>query len=589
MRSSLINIGLLKSHIGRFMPLWIAFAAVWMVCLVLPLGTLAPNTDSLSAFIAGWSLEYLGTLVGCAIAGMASACCVFEYLFNRQAAIFAGSLPVKRSALFATAYIGGLLPLLLVEVVVFGIVALMSVALPQIGLQFAATWLGLACAFTFVFYSIAVFCAQLTGTKTAAYYLYLVVNVFVVFIEFSARIIASSALQGVQLLGSDFCFVWASPLFGLPYYVFNLAHGGFSSMMTLTVSWLALAAYCVFAVVLVALAAVLNKRRHLERAQNPVAVSALRPVGKVLGAFALAALATLICLFCMSFSAGFELVVGTGQLVAIGAVAVIAAFAGSFFAHACLVGGPGSLKGSLKTGLTVSVVCVAFVAACGADVMGVKSYVPDAQDVSSVEVSLDTDTTTLASQELIADVANAHKQILDSLQNVDDADYREQVQITYALKNGSKVARSYMVGQYDVSISKDHANRKAVNNIIAALEEALDSPEGVLSRYSVLTARNAQSSSIDIYYQTGGDKDEKTLHIKSVDMASYINDALFVDIKDNGFGKAYNEVASSAGYADIEVVDDDGDLTVLDPSFTSGNCKAQAAWIKANYGVDILK
>ena len=591
MKSSLINSGLLKSHIGRFLPLWIAFLAVWMICLVLPLGTLAPGTTHDEPFAAGWSLEYAGTLLGCAVAGMASACCVFEYLFNRQAAIFAGSLPVKRGTLFATAYVGGLLPLIAVEVVVFCVVALMSVALPQIGLHYAASWLGLACGFTFVFYSIAVFCAQLAGTKTAAYYLYLVLNFFVVFIELAARIVASSALYGVDLLGWDFCLIWDSPLCGLPYYVFNLPNDGFSSVMSGNINWLALIAYCVAAVLLVAAAYALNKRRHLERAQNPVAVGALGRVGKVLGALALAALATLICLFGMSFNAELELVMGTGQLVAVAAVAIIAALLGSFFAHACLIGPAGSFKDSLKEGFAVAVVCVAFVACCGADVLGIKAYVPDVRDVASVEVSLDAETTTLTSQEMVAKVTQAHEQILGCIQDTDDADYLEQLQITYTLSNGSKVARSYSVGQYSNFLSKDTSKRMAANGILTNLEEALDSSEGVLSRYSVLLGNDMQSCSIEVYYYGGKNEDENSVQIKTSDLDSYINDALLKDIQDRGFGKVYddNVTDESVGYLEIDVVDSSGNFAGSCPDLDKGNCKAQAKWLKTHYGVDILK
>ncbi len=591
MKSSLINSGLLKSHIGRFLPLWIAFLAVWMICLVLPLGTLAPGTTHDGPFAAGWSLEYAGTLLGCAVAGMASACCVFEYLFNRQAAIFAGSLPVKRGTLFATAYVGGLLPLIAVEVVVFCVVALMSVALPQIGLHYAASWLGLACGFTFVFYSIAVFCAQLAGTKTAAYYLYLVLNFFVVFIEFAARIVASSALYGVDLLGWDFCLIWASPLCGLPYYVFNLPNDGFSSVMSGNINWLALIAYCVAAVLFVAAAYALNKRRHLERAQNPVAVGALGRVGKVLGALALAALATLICLFGMSFNAELELVMGTGQLVAVAAVAIIAALLGSFFAHACLIGPAGSFKDSLKEGFAVAVVCVAFVACCGADVLGIKAYVPDERDVASVEVSLDAETTTLTSQEMVAKVTQAHEQILGCIQDTDDADYLEQLQITYTLSNGSKVARSYSVGQYSNFLSKDTSKRMAANGILTGLKEALDSSEGVLSRYSVLLGNDMQSCSIEVYYYGGKNEDENSVQIKTSDLDSYINDALLKDIQDRGFGKVYddNVTDESVGYLEIDVVDSNGNFAGSCPDLDKGNCKAQAKWLKTHYGVDILK
>ncbi len=593
MRSSLISPGLLNSLIGRFLPLWLAFFAAWMLCLVLPLTTFAPLvTDAFTPYVAGWSIEYYGSLVGCAVAAIVSVCNVFEYLFNRQAALFAGSLPLKRGTLFATAYVAGLLPLLVVELVVFGIVALMTFAMPQIGMQFVLSWLGVSAAFTFVFYSIAAFCAQLAGTRTAAYYLYLLVNVFVVFIEFACRSLGSALMWGVEFGSGDCLFVWASPFFGLAYYVFGASKT--LATMTVTVNWPALLAYCAAALVFIVVSVLLNKRRHLERAQNPVAVAAVPVVGKVMGALGLAAAACLVCQFCLWFNSGGQHAIANEQAVLLACVAVVAALLGAFFAHACLLGAKGSLKGSFKTGVVCAACCLAFVVGCSVDAFGLERAVPASSEVSSVTVVLDNTTTTLTNEEGIAAVADAHKQILDASEEAVPSesfsmDYYEDVDIRYELKNGSAVQRSYHVAQYNSMLDSYAGEPKKIDQAVFNLKSALDSREAVLSRFEGLETADLEFCSISISFNEDVDSDYGEISIEADEMKSYVNDALLVDVRQNGFGKRYDIGEEDLGMLDISYVNGNLDCPSVDAELHRDNCKAQAKWLKEHYGVDILK
>ncbi len=594
MRSSLISPGLLNSLIGRFLPLWLAFFAAWMVCLVLPLATFAPAvTDAFAPYVAGWSMEYYGSLVGCAIAAIVSVCNVFEYLFNRQAAVFAGTMPVKRNALFATAYLAGLLPLLAVELAVFAIVVLMSFALPQIGVQFVASWLGVSAGFTFVFYSIAAFCAQLAGTRTAAYYLYLLINAFAMFIEFTCRSIGSVLMWGVEFGSGDFLFMWASPFFGLAYYVFDAAHS--IASMTVTINWFTLLAYSAAAVLFTAASAVLNKRRHLERAENPVAVAAVPVAGKVMGALGLAALASLICQFCLWFNSGGQQVLTDGQVTLLACVAALAALAGAFFAHACLLGGKGSLKGSLRIGVICAVCCLAFIVGCRMDVLGLESKVPASDEVASVTVTLDDTSTTLASEEGITVVTAAHKQVLEARGEAApaeglSADYYEDLAISYTLKNGAKLRSSYRVAQYNTMLSSHAGEPKKIDRAVFGLKSMLDSEEGVMSRFDALAQSDLKYCSITISYGEGEDSDTYgEIAIESDEVTSYVNDALLVDVHKNGFGKIYESEGEAVGFVNATYLSSEHEYPSIEADLYQGNCKAQAKWMKEHYGVDILE
>lgn len=584
MKSSPISLGLLNSYVERFLPLWGSFLAAWLVFLVMPLGTLAPSAVSgSSAFALGWLSEYMGSLLGCAIAAIVSVCCVFEYLFKRPAALFAGSLPIKRNALFFTTYVAGLLPLLAVELLVFVIIAIMGLVMPQIGFQYVVTWLGVTAGFTFIFYSIAVFCAQLAGTRTTAYYLYLLVNGFVVFIEFAAHSVASALMWGVGFDVDDFVLTWASPFFGLAGYGINVL-GGVTKHL-LTVNALPILAYCVFAVLLTIASLMLNKRRHLERAENSVAVPAVSIAAKIMGALTFAALACLVCLFCLTINAAYGLQLGEVQLAVLCVVAALASVFGAVFAQSCLLGGFGSLKASFRAGIVVAVCCVAFMLGNYVDVFGVKCYVPASGDVASVEVGLEGTSTTLTGEQAVEAVTQVHKEVL-TVEDDANAEEMADLSLSYSLKDGSKLDRTYRVPQYGtLERGNKGDNVKAIDQTIRDLEDLLDSKEGVESRFTGL----ADKSWGDCTIMVESDAFEgSSMSIKAFELKSYVNDALLVDVRENGFGKCYEDADS---FADLDVSYDDADGRYVDffARMNASNSKAQVKWIKEHYAVDVSK
>lgn len=579
MRSSLISGGLLRSHIGRYMALWIAFAAAWLLCLVLPLDVLAPSNIGRvnGAFAAGWSAEYLGSLVGCAIAAVASVCCVFEYLFNRPAALFAGSLPVSRNALFATAYVAGLLPLLLIELVVFAIVCGMTFLVPAIGIRYCVTWLGLTAGFTFVYYNVAVLCAALSGTRTMTYYLFLLANVFIIFVELGLKAIASGLMWGVSFSEAPL-LIWTSPVFGMGYYCLSFDDG--LAALSSATSWLALALYCLAAVAMLALSAWLNKHRNLEVAGNTIVVKGMAPAAKILGGLALGIIVGFIALFLMEVSSGEE-VLRLGQRVILAVTMFIGAYLGVFFVQACAVDGGHAVKKSAKMALTVGFVCVLFIVGCSIDVLGVKRYVPKAQDVAFVTVSYGIDDTTFTSKENITAVLDAHSKILELESYTNGLPVNsEYVELTYELKNGNKVKRSYDVPR----------NVTAGDKAVGELEAACDTKEGVVSRMEGILSAKADNLSIYVSwgYTDAGDAYADSVDLRPKDVEEFVRSAFKTDVEHTTLGEISVRNREVVGNLTISVDGVKGGMTSRDYTLTKKNCPAIAQWLKANYGVDIL-
>lgn len=593
MRSSLISKGLLSSHIGRHIPLWVAFAAAWLVFLVLPLAILAPNAAHLSypneeMFYVGWSMEYIGSLIGTAIAGIASAVCVFDYAFNREAALFNGSLPIKRTSLFATSYLAGFLPLLIIELAVFAIVSLMALAIPSIGIKYYLTWLALTVGFTFVFYSVAVFCAMLAGTKTAAYYLYLLVLFFVPLLELVLRGIAGSCMWGVELLAEVPVALWVSPLLGMGYYTLAPCAEITSTMQ---IGWGALLIYVGVAVALLVLAVVLNKRRDLESAGNPVVFKGLSIVARIVTGIALASLIAIITIFCLAFTSE-ELgeVLTINQRVLLAVTTFLGGFLGVFFGEGLVGGSAGIFKRCWKLGLTVGVVCVLFIAGCSADVLGVKRYVPQASEVESVTVSVNGVSTTLKSEDNIEAVVQKHEEIL-GFEDLANTGYGDTAGITYKLKSGKVVDRSYTLYLYDGDATfavPDNVDRiKAVNKVYTGLRKVCDGDEGVMNRLSLLIDEDAWPINIGLSY--GDEHDGSVSLTGKKQMHDFVQDAVMKDVEEHGLGKAYDvSTGHYVGnlYAGTQVGDS---YRSVDIDLFEGNCPNVAKWIKSNLGVDILK
>lgn len=592
MRSSLISGGLLRSHIGRFMALWIAFAAAWLLCLVLPLGVLAPSAVGkvTGAFAAGWSKEYVGSLVGCAIAAVASVCCVFEYLFNRQAALFAGSLPVSRNALFATAYVAGLLPLLAIELVVFAIVSGMTLVIPAIGIRYCVTWLGLTVGFTFVYYNVAVICAVFSGTRTMTYYLFLLANAFIIFVELGFKAIAASLMWGVSFSGAPL-LIWTSPIFGMGYYCLSSDDGlqAASSGM----SWLALALYCLSAVAMLIISVCVNKRRNIEVAGNTIVVRGMASAAKLMGGLALGVIVGIIALILMQFGSENELL-GTGQRAVLAAATFIGAYLGVFFAQACIVGGGHSLKHSAKMGVGVGLACVLFIVGCSADILGVKRHVPKADEVASVQLSFEGVDATLESEASIATTNDIHSKVLGMEPYVNDRDfYTYQVRFSYKLRNGDTLQRIYDVvrSPVDEHPSEEVASvARLAEKIFTELENVSDSKEGVMSRSeSVLSAK---ASALNVYVAYG-DLDEYDYYSEEVDLRQkdvedFVQHAFKKDLETTALGKACTSSGKVLGELHIDVELPEGRYDSLEYALTKTNCPAIAKWLKTNYGVDIL-
>lgn len=158
--TSFYNGTLGKQLTARFWPLIALNAVIWAIAL-----PIAGLSYARSNYGADWAtdIEYLFRVMATpmtVVFGVLAAMAVCSHLYTTRSCNFTAALPPKRTALFATHYLTGLL-WLVVPVVVMTLLA----ALLAVGYDVSGFFSGLAmvCMQSLFFYSFAVLCGMLTG------------------------------------------------------------------------------------------------------------------------------------------------------------------------------------------------------------------------------------------------------------------------------------------------------------------------------------------------------------------------------------------------------------------------------------------
>ena len=207
----------------------------------------------------------------------------------------------------------------------------LAVILPAVAIDACLTWLGLTLGFTLVFYSIAVLSVQFAGRKSIATVFYLGICTGVYTLELIVEAIMSSLVPSVVF--STQVFLWASPLEALG--VWCLVDGP---------NWLPLIVYCLVAVVMVVIALVLNRRRHLEVAGSSLALPGIAGAFKVAVGVLGAAFFGMVTLF-LSLGSGAD--ANTGHVPLFDALLIMAMM---------VVGGIGSIPGSIAGAFALTMI-----------------------------------------------------------------------------------------------------------------------------------------------------------------------------------------------------------------------------------------
>ncbi len=416
----------LKKDITRFAPVWGLYTIFMLLFLFVmwdaERSRMATNARRLMQMMGGVNLVYGGLI----------ALVLFGDLFQSRMGNALHAMPMRREGWFLTHITAGLL-----FSVVPNLLGAILASLVMENLAFLAyVWLGCA-TLSFVFYfAVAVFSCLCAGNRIGAVAVYGIVNFFAVIVSFFVKLFYEPLLYGVELDISKYFNL--SPVVALTQgdYV-NVSYDyltetglfkGYGSQI-----WIYLFVAAGVGLVFGALALLLYRKRQLETAGDFVAVKAVAPVFLTIYSLGVGALLYAIGESMTSSAQYTFLLIGlalgffTGKMLLERRVKV--------FSKKNFIGFAGLLGAFLVT-LGVAVI----------DPLGLETYVPKAESVESVSISpysyhyYRNGDFTLYDQEDIEEIIRLHK--LQISQRIDGV---TTFRITYQMKNGTRVTRSYEI------------------------------------------------------------------------------------------------------------------------------------------------
>ncbi len=523
-KKSFFNKAIYWKNLKRFYP----WAVVYGLILFIPNGLLQillnldHNCDSVTMLESVFSTNTL-VLLMLPIASLLAGTLLYHHLFQDSATQMLHALPISREAHWISTFLSGLTLLELPLLLVCGFSAIYSLALGFSEVVPMVLQLTAAYALSILFYfGLLSFCVQLVGSTNALLVLFGLMNGLAAWVSLLRYALCSLVYPTIypELMGE--LATRLTPIYYLltrtmegTWYV-DLVGTETVEGFEYTIDLLPYLCYALAGLVLMLLGLLLYRHRHLERAGDALAIPAVKVPVQIL-------FATLT---------GLALAVFFRAAILLGVTATVAVFiltgALGYFVLGMLINKTVHVFKSGWKGyavfvlLTISITLVA-----QADVLGVESRVPDADEVVSVSFSY-YGGSVYTDPDLIAETISLHQQIIeeyDSLSQLRDDAVGEGIAICYTLEDGSTFARHYTV-------------------YIAA--EDFDDEDSVASRYyavtndaAVITSAMFRQGLVDFYsfvleiwvYEDGVNTWDAYIELFEED-AELMGQALLQDIED---------------------------------------------------------
>lgn len=460
---------LFRSQLKHTWPLWIGYTALWLFLVpVMLFSELSAYQGGYSAADASYLLLNTGVRGGVFISfffGLFFAMLAFSHLTQSRATNGFHALPVRREIIFLTAYLTGLFCQLSTILVTFLLGAAVSAPLHLSFWSVTGAAMGSAMLEAVFFYSFAALCMMMTGQILAAPVFYFVGNILVPGMEYLLRDFAGNFLFGYSgHTGITLDFL-SPPIYMYTevdiasietcengsYYVTAYALDRRSLMI--------LAAYALAGLVIALIALLLYRTRKSEMTDSTVAFPWATPIFKYGVAFCTAvSLGQFLYyfLFGQYRSSGNDSLPGTILCMA------AAGLVGYFVAEMLIKKSFRVFRAGAKGAVIVSLALVLLGVVMSFDLTGYEKRVPDESEIKSAFYTFSgmTDVTTddadtirrlTAAHQAIVKNRNEQVRIADasdadtlSLSDYDDIE-PFHLRLTYYLKDGSQLSRSYYV------------------------------------------------------------------------------------------------------------------------------------------------
>lgn len=587
---SFFNAGIFKSMLKRFWPLWTAYFAVWFMCLPLPLLVArlqGVKESAVTVVTAAMKTSVEASVVSGFLMGILAAMAVFGFLYNSRSCGMIASTPVRREAVFCSAYLAGALPVLAANLFIAVLNWLFTLSS---GIEGACIFKMNAILFAvnsmefLIFFSIAAFIAMLTANIVALPALYLIFNFVFLGMEYVVRMLYGMFIFGYSDL-PDCVLEFMSPLIYLFTRIgINVNISTESAAVSLT-NWSALLGYIIAAVVFSVTALLLYRKRRMESAGDVIAVKSLRPVFK----FCVTACAAL-CLGLLFFVIISTLFTSLSMsMLVLSAGLIIGAFIGYFASEMLLKKSFHVFKGNWKGFVITVILCIVFAFVCVTDLFDLSSQLPDVDDIEMIVCNREAggyDVTERSDIEAILKVNKAIIDDRDKYEGLDDTDYESvgYVSLRYKLRDGRVICRGYTL-LIDDNYKAYYAALGSVNIVKSCFTPEIP-----------VTVQNVYDASFEYPSSTG---EMNTISLTPEQAVDFYDNALMKDIENGAKKPHIPEMSSTAGtdtpdsYVYIELVTAPeaatGDETYDDSLVVDidADCTECIAWVKANLNIDL--
>lgn len=462
---------LFRSQLKHTWPLWLGYTALWLFLVpVMLFSELSAYQLGYSAADASRLLLNTGVRGGIFISfffGLFFAMLSFSHLTQSRATNGFHALPVRRETIFLTAYLTGLFCQLSTILVTFLLGAAVSAPLHLSFWSVTAAAMGSAMLEAVFFYSFAALCMVMTGQILAAPVFYFVGNILVPGMEYLLRNFAGNFLYGYSGQ-TDVALDFLSP----PLYMYFKV--GIASIETcesdsyyvtayalVRGSLMILAAYALAGLVIALIALLLYRTRKSEMTGSTVAFPWAVPVFKYGVAFCTAvSLGQFLYyfLFGQYRSSGNDSLPGTILCMA------AAGLVGYFVAEMLIKKSFRVFRAGAKGAAIVSLALVLLGVTMSFDLTGYEKHVPDESEIESAFYTFsDMTNVTTDDADTIRRLTAAHRAIVENRKELariaeawdadtlptSQSDYDDMepfsLRLTYYLKDGSQLSRSYWV------------------------------------------------------------------------------------------------------------------------------------------------
>ena len=554
---SFFNRGISQNLLRRFWPLWAAYFCILLLLLPGNLSSQATHFSSIGTqftsfeeAVSGMDLatvhEGIAVVYLSAFGGVIAAMAMFHYLYQSKSCGMMNSLPIRRETMFLTAWLTGLVPLLLADLLVVLLTALLFCTRGLLHVSALLRFFSLAAMGNIAFYGFAVFCAMLTGNLLVLPAVYVVLSFTAAVAENCARGLLATFVFGMINGGSKLHFL--SP----PVLLMDKLGTTWLQPYGYTLNGLGvLAAYCAVGLLLSAAALLLYRRRRMETAGDVVAIQVLKPVFKYCLCFGTALVFAHVILqtFFRQQARGLA-----AALLALGLM-LIGAFIGYFAAEMLIQKTLKVFRGRWR-GFTVACAVIAlFVGVFEFDLTGYEKRVPAPDNVEFVSLWSAGEIAELKDPSLIAEAVDLHRAVIadKALCEAEESDCG--VTITYQLSDGRTLSRSYRLPRTDALVQKTEALLNTPEAILARLQADKPVTRAWIVDAVIDYGFRDQTSDRDYFIWTG-------INLTTDDAISLYREGILPDAEAGHIARAH--LIADESY-DESVYPINIDFTLLDP------------------------